>query len=683
MSRAHGRMVWRTTALAVLGAACVALAGCDGSDDDDDDMQPPPPEVDFDPLTIYVSHNGDTNAGEVVRLDQNLNLAQSFTAGNNEGIDLDVSGNLFQTGDATAPPSTIRVINQIRARGDGSFDSQLDREIPAPDSTNFKGFDIAHEAGFLIIANFMGTSLEVYATAAGEDAVRVATTALSDNPWDVAYDEAEDRLFVALTNGTVLVIDDFIGGGFVLGTARTITPGDGSSVSNLHGIAYDAAADRLVVSDVGDAMSATDGKIYVIAAASTASGTVTPSRTLAGSSTMLGNPVDIILNGSELRIAEKSNNLILAYEDIFTGDSGDVAPDLTEEATAPESLASASADPQVLPDVSDIDDPDSIVLSVAATSNPAVSNDDADIGRFNTDLNDGQAAFDSTVSLENIAFSQSGDAFVTFDNGDDTVGSIYVIHRLAIARDGDTVTPSRDRIISGDETRLIAPKGIEIADALGVAMVADTNASTPAIRAFSVTTTGNVAPVFETALTVPPWDLDYDPDTDRLFVALTDGTVAVFDDYSDDPDAAAPDRIIIPATGPAGLPVLPPTNLHGIIHVADSDALIVSDVGSGTVGTDGKIYVLPAASTADGATLVSVSIDDNNVLLPGNTQLGNPVDIAFDGANLFVAEKSQNMILRFDNVLTSAGGDIAPSATLDFAAAESVALAPDYLARSP
>lgn len=681
MPRAHGRMVWRTTALAVLGMAGVALAGCDGSDDDDDDMQPPPPGVDFDPLTIYVSHNGDTNAGEVVRLDQNLNLAQSFTAGNNEGIDLDVSGNLYQTGDATAPPSTIRVINQIRTRGDGSFDAQLDREIPAPGSTNFKGFDIAHEAGLLIIANFMGTSLEVYGTAAGENAMPVVSTPLSDNPWDVAYDEPNDRLFVAITNGTVLVIEHYLDGGFL--ATRTITPGDGTSVSNLHGIAYDAASDRLVVSDVGDAASATDGKIYVIEDASTASGSVTPSRTLAGASTMLGNPVDIILNGSELRIAEKSNNLILAYEDIFTGDSGDIAPDLTEEATGPESLASESADPQVLPDVSDIDDPDTIVLSVAATSNPAVPNDDADIGRFNTDLNDGQAAFDSTVSLESIAFSQSGDAFVTFDNGDDTVGSIYVIHRLAIARDGDTVTPSRDRIISGDETGLVAPKGIEIVDALGVAMVADTNASTPAIRAFSVTTTGNVAPVFETALTVPPWDLDYDPDADRLFVALTDGTVAVFDDYSDDPDAAAPDRIIIPATGPAGLPVLPPTNLHGIIHVADSDTLIVSDVGSGTVGTDGKIYVLPAASTADGATLVSVSIDDNNVLLPGNTQLGNPVDIAFDGANLFVAEKSQNMILRFDNVLTSAGGDIAPSATLDFAAAESVALAPDYLARSP
>ncbi|CAN5124585.1 hypothetical protein BH24PSE2_BH24PSE2_15790 [soil metagenome] len=669
-----------TKHLVVVAAIC--LAGCDGNDDDDNGGLLPPAGVDFDPLVIYASHNGETNAGEVDRLDENLDLVQTYIAGNNEGIALDVSGDLYQTGDAAAPPSSIRVINRIRGRN-GSFDPQLDRELPAPGSTNFKGFDIAHEAGFLIIANFMGTSLEVYATAAGENAVRVGTTPLSDNPWDVAYDEPNDRLFVAVTNGTVLVIDDYIDGGFALGTTRTLTPGDGSSVSNLHGIAYDAPADRLVVSDVGDATDATDGKIYVIDDASTSSGTVTPSRTLEGPSTMLGNPVDILLNGSELRVAEKSNNLILAYEDIFSGDSGDVAADFSEPATAPESLASEPVDPAVQPDVTDIDDPDTVVLSVAATTNPTVPNDDADIGRFNTDLNDGQAAFNSTVSLENITFDQSGDAFVTFDNGDNTVGSIYVIHRLATARDGDTVTPSRDRIISGDETRLIAPKGIEIADGLGVAMVADTNSSTPAIRAFSTTATGNVAPIFETALTVPPWDLDYDPDADRLFVTLTDGTVAVFDDYADNPNDATPDRIIVPAVGPAGQAVPPPTNLHGIVHVADSDVLIVSDVGSGMVATDGSIYVIPNASTADGLTLVSASVDDNNDALPGNTLLGNPVDLAFDGTDLFVAEKSQNRILRFDDILSSPGGDIPPSAMLDFEAAESVALAPDYLSRAP
>ncbi|MGH8496662.1 MAG: hypothetical protein ACREVN_11065 [Gammaproteobacteria bacterium] len=681
MPEALGELRRRANALAVLGAVCVALAGCDGelNFDDDDDDQPPGA---FDPMSIYASKNGSANAGQIDRFDQDLDLLQTFTAGNNEGIDLDISGNLYQAGDAAAPPSSIRVIQAIRRRGNGSFDARRDREIPAPGSMSFKGFDIAHRAGFLIVANFTGPSLEVYGTAAGQNAVPFASTPLSGNPWDVAYDEPNDRLFVAMTDGTVLVIDTYIGGEFALGTTRIITPGDGSGVSNLHGIAYDAPADRLVVSDVGEAMNAADGKIYVIGDASTASGSVTPSRTLEGPSTMLGDPVDVLLNGSELRIAEKANNLILAYSDIFTGDSGNVAADLSVSVTAPESLGFEPAGSQVRPDVSDIDDPDTGIVSVAATSNPAVESDDDDIGRFNADLNDGQAAFDSTLRLENIVFSQSGDAFVTFDDGDDLNGGILVINRLATARNGETFTPGRDRIITGDDTGLVAPKGIEAIDALGLLLVADANPSTPAIRAFSAAATGDVSPIFETALTVPPWDLDYDPDEDRLFVALTDGTVGVFDDYTADPDAAAPDRLITPVSG-AGVPVFPPTNLHGIVHVADSDALIVSDVGDGMIATDGRIYVIPNASTADGATAISASIDDGNVLLPGNTLLGNPVDLAFDGENLYVAEKAQNLILRFDDILISTGGNVAPVAMLNFAAAESVALAPDYLARSP
>jgi hypothetical protein len=63
--------------------------------------------------------------------------------------------------------------------------------------------------------------------------------------------------------------------------------------------------------------------------------------------------------------------------------------------------------------------------------------------------------------------------------------------------------------------------------------------------------------------------------------------------------------------------------------------------------------------------------------------LGNPVDIAFDGANLYVAEKSQGMVLRFDNILSSAGGDVSPDASIAQAAPESVVLIADYLGRAP
>lgn len=93
--------------------------------------------------------------------------------------------------------------------------------------------------------------------------------------------------------------------------------------------------------------------------------------------------------------------------------------------------------------------------------------------------------------------------------------------------------------------------------------------------------------------------------------------------------------------------------------------------------------MIGSASTADGVTDVALQINNGNDALLGNTMLGNPVDIAFDGVNLYVAEKSQDAVLRFDDVLNSAGGDIAPAATMAQDAPESVAIVPDYLARSP
>ena len=161
-------------------------------------------------------------------------------------------------------------------------------------------------------------------------------------------------------------------------------------------------------------------------------------------------------------------------------------------------------------------------------------------------------------------------------------------------------------------------------------------------------------------------------------MALTDGTVAVFDDYLANQGAEDPDRIITPTIG--GSAITAPTNLHGIVYVADRKTLIVSDVGSGAVGTDGKLYVIEKADRADGNTDVAVSIDNGDGTTVGNTQLGNPVDIAFDGSSLYVAEKSQDQVLRFDNILSSPGGDVTPDASYAQTKPESVVLLPDYLA---
>ncbi len=651
-------------------AVAVTLAACGGNGSDRSLINSP--GVAQGP-SLLVMHNGSGNAGQIDRLNAGLEVQGTFNADANEGIALDLLGNLYAANDSAGAPSTLQVLHQLAERTDGSAAvPTLDRSVAAPGSMTLKGIAIAHEAGLVMAANIGGNSVEVYGTAAGESATPLASTALSGNTWDLAYDEAADRLFLAMTNGTVMVVDDYVAGGFMSTPARVITPDTAGTVSNMHGIAYRADSDTLVVSDVGDAAVADDGQLYVIENASTANGTVTPARTLAGPATKLGNPVDLVLDGNTVYIAEKSNDAILVYRNVFSGGSGDIAPNRVVDSIKPESLA-IIVEPELQADLSDIDTTGTTFTGVAVTSNPPTAPGDPDVVVLDLDLGAMQRGFSTNQDRESLAFNQLGDAYITYDSG------LAVINRLATDRDGEMFSVSRDRVIEGASTGLMAPKGFDVADSLGWVLLTDNG--NPSVRVFGAQAGGDAAPLFTTSLSVAPWDLDYDPDSDQLFVALTDGTVAVFDSYSTARGSAGPDRVITPAE--AGVAFAAPTNLHGIVYVAETDQLILSDVGSGANPTDGKLYVLDNGSTADGITDVTVNIDNGDNSTVGNTQLGNPVDIAFDGEHLYVAEKSQGMVLRFDNILDSAGGDVTPSQTWMQSSPESVSLIADYLGRAP
>jgi hypothetical protein len=275
-------------------AMAVALAAC-GSDDNDRGRITLPGEQPGNQLLVM--HNGSSNAGQVDLLDGRLNVIQTFNADANEGIALDLLGNLYAANDSGGAPSRLQALHKVVERSDNaSAVSTLDRSLPAAGSMTLKGIAIAHEAGLVMAANLGGNSIEVFGTAAGENAVPLASTPLAGNAWDLVYDEPSDRLFLAMTNGTVVVVDDYVAGGFMATPSRTLTPDTAGTVSNIHGIAYQADTDTLVITDVGDAAVADDGRLYVIGNASTANGTVTPSRSLFGPATMMGNPVDLVLD---------------------------------------------------------------------------------------------------------------------------------------------------------------------------------------------------------------------------------------------------------------------------------------------------------------------------------------------------------------------------------------------------
>ncbi len=671
--------LWTVTVAALLGAC--GGGGSGAAVAPPPPPPPPPPPVTFAAVDVYVSHNGANNAGTVSRLDENGNLLATFDAGNNLGIAIDASDNLYLAGELNAPPANLRVINRFDGRSNAAaFDAQVDREFAAPGAMMLPGITIGHRAGLLIAANFQGSSIEVYGTAAGDGAAPIASVVIANEPHDVAYDEASDRLFVAATNGTIEVIDNFVSSGFSTASSRTISP---VGAVDLRGIAYDAPGDRLVVTDVGTLGVADDGKVMVIVGASTASGAEQPFKTFTGAATMLGDPMDVVLNGETARIAEYENDLVLTYKNIMTRQDGDIAADLAVDAEKPQALAvgPATGGAGAMADITDLDDAAAFSTdAIGVALNPA-GGGGADVLRLTPALDAMVASLDSTVALENIVFSQAGDALATFDDGSDQNGGIYILNRAAVARDGDIAAAARDRIIQGAATGIVSPKGIDLDDASGLVIIADNDANAPSVSVFGAEAAGDVAPLFSTPLPGRPWDIDYDPVGDRLYVALNDGTVAVLDEFLNAAGLAG-SRIITPRY-PTSTGTELAQNLHGIVHVAASDMLIVSDVGNVNLDTDGKIFVIENASTASGVTDIAVQINNGNDALLGATQLGNPVDIAYDGASLYVTEKTGDRVLRFDDILASAGGDVAPAASMVQDSPESVAILPDYLARDP
>lgn len=285
---------------------------------------------------------------------------------------------------------------------------------------------------------------------------------------------------------------------------------------------------------------------------------------------------------------------------------------------------------------------------------------------------------DAPLSLEYLRFDDAGNGYATFHDGSDAPGSggVLFIDDL-VARSGGTFDVSRDHLITGTEAGLAGPRDLSVADDLGILVVADFVDAD--IKVFDLDAEGDTAPLFVTSnlgMTAAgeprkAWGLSYDDDSDRLFVAATDGTVLVYDHYLVNQGKNGPDRVVAPTIAGSKASA----NLHGISYLADQDILILSDVGVATTAdepgfdTDGKIFVIENASTAEGDTEVKLALSGPDSLL------GNPVGLAFDGADLYVAEKSRDLVLRIGGVLKLKGvTDLAPSGAVTVTAPESVAL---------
>lgn len=552
---------------------------------------------------------------------------------------------------------------------------------------------------------------------------------------------ANDALFLAMTDGRVIRCDDFVENArnnlpsdcraLVDGTlrAKAIIPevecADGSDADgcvNLHGIDYIPRTDTLVVSDVGPRTAAdenedpqpdigfdNDGSLYVFHQIGLSVGRVAPDLIVrqVGESNQsgLGNPVDLVVDGVDVLVAEKANSggAVLRFENIgrvgFTPPQTGVAPVSALNVANPE-IVKLDVKSVNLTDLSDIElraPASGVLVQREATRSVILSGQGqiipAEVGldsvgqpiapQFSGGSLTTPRRLVTTASpdLFGIDLSNVGAIYATVDDGaaaQQPGGLLAASLRISEgAVDSEQVRRTQTEDGSGEETDLVRPKGIDLVQEAGVAIVADVrlNTSVPAgsVSVFPLGGNGATPPIFTTLFDErKPWDVDYDPISDRLFVANTDGTVAIFDRYLEDrPNNLDAARLIFPAARRSGVLAKQSVNLHGIVHhrVTDNQGqllfheLLLTDVGL-AVGDeasdeDGRVFVLPLSaeeiSAVSGAVEVdlqirgvrensvgSLSCDVNGNASDNQIVFGNPVDLVYAAVedSLFIAEKS-------------------------------------------
>jgi hypothetical protein len=157
---------------------------------------------------------------------------------------------------------------------------------------------------------------------------RLRTYTTSINTWGLQY-IGDDMYAVVDNSDSIAVFNDFFGNA----DNAMVEPDSYIRIDGLvrtHGIQYDEDEDIMVLTDVGEASSDSDGALFIINNFSSFSGsTVTAAdyTKISGNSTMLGNPVDVDYDEDTDRIyvAERlrDGGLLLVFS---ADDSGDVAP---------------------------------------------------------------------------------------------------------------------------------------------------------------------------------------------------------------------------------------------------------------------------------------------------------------------------------------------------------------------
>ncbi len=316
--------------LFLAGLTTITLASCsdddDGIIDTDDGM-----EVDA-PMLFATTHSGNI-AG--YNLDTGDSYSLSSDANDAEGIIYDDDADALIV--ASRDPLEIQYYSEV-SMWDDTADEAMAEFKSSSDVMSPR--DIAISGNMVVIsdnADMNGDDDDapngrffIYTKTADGMTLR-NTVSVDFNVWGIEFDD--DRLYAVVDNTNMLAsFDNFLsnsGDGMVEATKMIALEG----IERTHGLDYDDGT--MIMSDIGDAGSDADGALHIIRDFDTKFNNTEDGEMLAvgeqvriaGTSTMLGNPVNVSYDEDSgmIYVAELANGggRVLAFSD---EDSGDATP---------------------------------------------------------------------------------------------------------------------------------------------------------------------------------------------------------------------------------------------------------------------------------------------------------------------------------------------------------------------
>lgn len=315
-------------------------------------------------------------AGNTVRfleLDLSAEQQAAFTlpaTSTAQNINYNQEGDAYITFDDAAGDGVLVASRILGRDGETASVGVLDRSIILPTQATAapKGLEVTIGNNLMLVADFGNNTILGYGlcqdgTVAPLFTVDVsATPGFSGSIWDMDYDAGADALYVAGTNGQIVVFADNPATtgtgndeGFLaqaLGDSATasasflftITPtSGGAAFGNMHGILVDGST--AIVTDVGSPPAGNPGQISVVtlslaavdadnnsldedaATATVIDRTFVPEFTIADGMTDLDNPVDIATapnpddsTAVDLYVADKAEGQVYLFSDILSLD---------------------------------------------------------------------------------------------------------------------------------------------------------------------------------------------------------------------------------------------------------------------------------------------------------------------------------------------------------------------------